>query len=475
MLDISPEVNWLHSARARNIGWEKALAELIDNAFDARANQVRITSVARTIVVSDDGSGVRDLSATVRSGRHVPTDSTELGMFGVGLKDAWHWAGHRMEVDTVHAGVRGVLIADSREMLKSSRWEIDDPVYTECHGAPTGTSITLHLANTAPRRNAPSEQVYKNLAWIFTPALLDGKQITVPAGRKSKPLKSIALPDLIDVIDDAFTVSGKSVSLRAGIIADGQRMVRGPFWIQYGHRNIAHKPIGCGSYSAERIGGIIKLAKGDWDLSVNKDDLTDYKEELADEIFARIEWMLKKADHLSEELANDELQAELESELNQAFVTAKKTERECRPGSAGLSGAINAIGSSRNRRRAANSDPDLSGSVESLAEAKEGTARKKRGIHLAFRDLENGTLGEYDDFSNRVTLNRSHPFVQYARQSKEYKPTLHALATSLICHWAVTNSGKQKLLFEAADFAETFGRVLESINRSSVQDVKAAV
>ena len=157
MLDISPEVNWLHSARPRNIGWEKALAELIDNAFDARANQVRITSVARTIVVSDDGSGVRDLSATVRSGRHVPTDSTELGMFGVGLKDAWHWAGHRMEVDTVHAGVRGVLIADSREMLKSSRWEIDDPVYTECHGAPTGTSITLHLANTAPRRNAPSE------------------------------------------------------------------------------------------------------------------------------------------------------------------------------------------------------------------------------------------------------------------------------------------------------------------------------
>jgi len=475
MIDVSPDVHFVNSMRARNLGWEKALAELIDNAFDAKANQVKITSQARTVCVIDDGKGVRDLASTVTSGRHIPSDSTELGMFGVGLKDAWHWAGHCMEVETVFGGRRGRLVADSREMIKLGDWKVAAPVFEDC-GDPSGTRITLHLSNSAPRRNAPSDLVYQNLAWIFTPALMDGRQIMVPSGKKIKPLKSIALPDFIEVVEDTFSVDGKDVYIKIGIVADGQKMQRGPFWIQYGHRNIMRKPIGCGHYSADRIGGVIRLAKGDWILSANKDDLTDYKEELAAGIFSRIEWMLIKAEHLSEEMASDELRNELESELNEAIVQAKKTEREKRPGVVGSKGPINSVSTGKRRRKATVSNPLEDGSVDGIGPTDaSGSARRKRGIHLAFGEMEDGTLGEYDDLSNRVTLNKLHPFVERARSMKEMKVALHAIAFSLICHWAVSNVGNQKLLFESEDFGICYGRVLASLKPEELDDVKAAI
>lgn len=474
MIDVSPDVHFVNSMRNRNLGWEKALAELIDNALDHKANQIKILANNKIVTVIDDGAGVKDLAATVTSGKHVPSDSTELGMFGVGLKDAWHWAGHRMEVETVRDGRKGLLVADSREMIRLGDWKVQSPSYSEC-GEPSGTKITLHLATTEPRRNSPSRQAYENLAWIFTPALLDGKQIIVPDNRMTKPLKAIALPTFSEVVEDIFTVSGREVYIKIGIVADTCRMVKGPFWIQYGHRNIARKPIGCGNYSADRMGGIIRLKKGDWNLSANKDDLTDYKDELGDAILERIEHLLKKSESFSQELANNELLSELESELNEAIVKAKKTEKEKRPGESTSNGAITSIGTGRKRRTAKVSDPNEDGSVDSIAESTDGKpSRKKRGIYLVFGEFDTpDTLGEYDDFSRRITLNKEHPFVEHLRRNKDMKGALHAIAFSLICHWAVSNQGKQKLLFESEDFGLCFGKVLASLDIKEDEDAKA--
>lgn len=472
MLDVSPDVHFVNSMRNRNLGWEKALAELIDNALDHKANQIKILANNKTVTVIDDGAGVKDLAATVTSGKHVPSDSTELGMFGVGLKDAWHWAGHRMEVETVRDGRKGLLIADSREMIRLGDWKVQSPVYTECN-EPSGTKITLHLATTEPRRNSPSRQAYENLAWIFTPALIDGKQIIVPDNRLTKPLKAVLLPTFSEVVEDIFSVSGREVYIKIGIVSDSSRMVKGPFWIQYGHRNIARKPIGCGNYSADRMGGIIRLKKGDWNLSANKDDLTDYKDELGDAIFERIEHLLKKSESFSQELANSELQNELESELNDAILRAKKTEKEKRPGEHSSTGAITSIGTGRKRKTAKVSDPNEEGSVEGLVDG-DGKGKRRRGIYLVFGEFDTpDTLGEYDDFSRRITLNKEHPFVDHLRRNKDLKGALHAIAFSLICHWAVTNQGKQRLLFESEDFGLCFGKVLASLEIKEDEDAKA--
>lgn len=472
MIDVSPHVHFVNSMRNRNLGWEKALAELIDNAIDHKANQVKILANNKTVVVVDDGAGVKDLAATVTSGKHIPSDSTELGMFGVGLKDAWHWAGHRMEVETVRDGRKGVLVADSRDMIRLGDWKVPSPTYCECNDA-TGTKITLHLATTEPRRNSPSRQAYEGLAWIFTPALADGKQIIIPDGRATRPLKAVSLPTFTEVVEDIFTVSGREVYIKIGIVADGSRMVKGPFWIQYGHRNIAKTPMGTGGYCADRIGGVIRLKKGDWNLSANKDDLTDYKDELNAAIFERIEHLLKKSDSLSEELANSALQSELESELNEALTKTRKTEREKRPGESTTSGAVNSIGTGRRRRKAKVSDPNESGSVEGVGLVS-GTGKKKKGIYLAFGEFDDAsTLGEYDDLGSKITLNKEHPFVEHLRKNKEMKEALHAVAFSLICHWAVTNKGNQRLLFESEDFGLVFGKVLANLDIKEPEDAKA--
>ena len=463
MLDVSPDIHMLRSARHRNIGWGKALAELIDNAFDAKANQVKIESQSRVVRVIDDGKGVKDLAATVCQGKHIGSDDTQLGMYGVGLKDAWHWAGERMRVDTVHAGRRGTLVADSREMLAHGKWEIPSPVYTES-SEPTGTTIELHLANSAPRRNAPSTRVFEELAWVFTPALRNGKRITQQEDFGEQSLKYVSLPDMVDVVDEIFEIHGKQVRLRAGIVVDGQTMAKGPFWIQYGHRNIAHNAIGCGSYSADRIGGIIELKKGDWHFTANKDDLADFKDELANQIYERIECLLKKADNLSEELANDQLHSELESQINNSLGSAQKTERERRPGKAGKKGGIRSVGTGRKRRKATRSDRNKTGSVE---------PRRKRGVYLAFSELDKATVGQFDDLSNRMTLNSKHPTVKRARELKD-RAQLHMLALGLIANWAVMNYGQQRLLFESDDFGTAWGQVLASMN-TEVSNAQAAV
>lgn len=470
MIDVSPDVHFVNSMRNRNLGWEKALAELIDNAFDHKANQVKILSTNKTVIVVDDGAGVKDLAATVTSGRHIPSESTELGMFGVGLKDAWHWAGHRMEVETVRDGKKGVLIADSRDMIRLGDWKVPSPTYCECSD-PTGTRITLHLAATEPRRNAPSRQAYEGLAWIFTPALADGKQIIIPDGRATRPLKAVALPTFSDVVEDIFTVCGREVYIKMGIVAESSRMVKGPFWVQYGHRNILKTDIGTRNYSADRMGGVIRLKKGDWNLSANKDDLTDYKEELNNAIFERIEGLLQKSESLSEEIANSALQSELESELNEALVKTRKNEKEKRKeGETTTPGTIIPVGTGRKRRRAKVSDPNEPGSVD----GQEIPGKRKRGIYLAFAEFDDpSTLGEYSDLGTKVTLNKEHPFVEHLRKNKEMKEALHAVAFSLICHWAVTNKGNQRLLFESEDFGLVFGKVLANLDIKESEDAKA--
>jgi hypothetical protein len=478
MLDVSPHVHFLNSMRSRNLGWEKALAEIVDNAFDAGANRVKIASRNRLVEITDDGKGVSDLSATVASGKHNPSESTELGMFGVGLKDAWHWAGTRMEVRTVHNGNLGVLVADSSEIIKSGRWAIPAPTYSPSTEA-SGTTIRLHLANTAPKRNAPAENHFKKLAWMFSPALQEGKQILVPSGKFLIPLKAIVLPPFIDFVEESFTVEGKHVEIRIGIVSESAPACNGmPIWVQYGHRNITKTNLGCGSYTTDRIRGIVKLKKGksdeSWQLTANKDDLTDFKDELNEAIGIRIRWMLEKAEQLMQDVANDMIKSELETQINEAIAKAKKQEKERRPGERGQSiGAIARIGTGKKRRRATVSDPNEEGSVEKQGE---GKTRLKRGICIAFGTYETqDTVGEYDSLSSRVTLNKTHPFIAEAKQRKNHT-ALHAIAFGLICNWQVTHAGDQKLMFSSDCFEECYGRVLAALHtEGGVPNAKAAI
>src|SRR5690606_33562734 len=126
-----------------------------------------------------------------------------------------------------------------------------------------------------------------------------------------------------------FLIDGKEVRINIGITVEGVAPQSGsPIWLQYGHRNIAKTTLGCGGYTTDRIRGVVILkrglqADGGWKLAANKDDLTDYKEELNDEIEDRIRWILEKAEQLAQDVENEQLATELESHLNEAISNAK--------------------------------------------------------------------------------------------------------------------------------------------------------
>lgn len=461
-LNISPEVDSIRSERNRNLGWEKALAELIDNAFDAKANQVRITCKGRIVEVLDDGHGVKDLSATVTRGKHRAGEYTALGMYGVGLKDAWHWAGHRMEVETVHGQQRGILIADSQEMMRNNTWDIEPPLYSPATCAPF-TKVTLHLSQVEPRRSLPTFPALDQLRWIFTPALLTGKQI-IHISKVPSPLIPYELPSFSSTQSDTFHIEGREVKIRIGIVEAGQRMLKGPIWLQYGHRNIKPCSLGCKGYSTDYIGGIVALGRG-WNLSSNKDDLTDYSSELNEEIFLRIEHLLKDAEQLTLDVENAELQSELETQFNEAMRVASKTIKEKRPGHTDQTGTVEPRLTGVKRRKSKAADPTKDGSVDTVLDGV-GSGKRKTGTHIAFGDLEGDMLGAYDSLSNRVTLNRNHAFIIDSRAAKNIT-VLNVIAFSLVCHLGVTTlETRQKELWPTVDFSKEFGRVLTGLSSS---------
>ena len=108
MPKIPPHPHMLLSKRNANLTYQLVLGELIDNSLDAGANRVQVTIdlQKKQIIVEDDGNGCDNLTAMVQLGSHYVQNTTSLGRYGVGLKDAWIWCGNVIEIDSVQDGCR---------------------------------------------------------------------------------------------------------------------------------------------------------------------------------------------------------------------------------------------------------------------------------------------------------------------------------------------------------------------------------
>lgn len=452
-IDATPSVHLLHAMRNQNLGWWKALAELIDNSFDAGATRVVLSAKGRTVQIEDNGRGMSDVTCAVRLGDHRAGESPGLGMYGIGLKDAWLYADGSICVDSVRDGTRAKIFADIQQMIEHGSWMVDAPTVAEAPDAKSGTTITLGLAR---RRKLPTHSHVQELSWAFTPALKSGRQIEWQRGvAKPETLAAKELPPLLETVRDSFDVGGKSVSIEIGIVADGHHMTNGPVWIQYRHRNIMRSHIGMGSFNDERIGGIVRLGEG-WSLTKNKDDFDANKDELGDAIHSRIRMLLLKAEQLSHDIESKEIACESETRVNEAIGELK---REKRRQTREQSGTVKPGDSGRKRRKA----KDITDQVGSVI-AKDGNRR--RGISLGFGYLEGDLMGEFDPSCNRITLNSGHPFISRTRKSKSTE-TLYVIAMSIFSHYVCNHDGNHLTLFEVRDFSQTLGAIMKSIHFDS--------
>ena len=101
-IDITPNAaKLIESLRYLTYTNETAIADIVDNSFDAEADNV-IVSIDKndSIIIHDDGHGMdkKVMGEAIKLGSDTQKEQTDLGRFGMGLVTASISMGRRVEV-----------------------------------------------------------------------------------------------------------------------------------------------------------------------------------------------------------------------------------------------------------------------------------------------------------------------------------------------------------------------------------------
>lgn len=448
MANFMPKPHYLLALRNQALPWWMCLSELIDNSFDHGADRVEIREVSkpRSIIIDDNGKGIECLVSALSIGDSKPTGEQRMGRYGIGLKDAWLSTGEKIDIITTRGDKTKQLVLDVSDF--DDNWIGPDPIELPFNGR-KGTCIQLHMRKS---RQKPQEDVYEKLSWVFSPGLLQGKQIVRVSSSGRKPLKSRGIPELSEAVQDSFEINGKPVSINIGIIKPGTKMYGGPFCFAHLHRIIECTSLGSKGMSCQNITGMVVLGDG-WQLSKNKNAITDCEEELEEEIYKRIHHLLVKADKLSQDIESSQLREELEMLLNAAVGERKRESRESRRES---SGTVEPQNTGRTRTRAKEVHDQLPGSV--ITE----TGKRARGLRLDWEQIQDESIGSYDARTNTVRLNVLHSYVKAAKEDQNTM-ALIPMAVSVLTDWLCTHKDQQKTIFPVEEFKPTFSLIMKSM------------
>ena len=455
MGNCRPTTHLIQSIMSQKMDWWKALAELVDNGFDAGATAVQIETSAQHLVVTDNGSGVRDVDCLLTLGQHAEKPSS-IGIYGVGCKDAWLSCADVMHVDSVCDGQRIRGTYDIKDII-SRNFDYDEPSVTAADQKQSYTRLRFDLR---PSKNPPSKVAFDKLGWAFTPAIQQGYAIVIKQRRGAVAMSPCPLPELTDVVDDTFSVDGRSVSIRIGL-TDGTPVMNGPLWLVFGHRIISGTSLGTGSYGIRNIAGTITLAP-EWKecLTKHKDDLTIDTADLEDAIFSRIQPLLEEAQQISETFESTLLTNELTDMLNTAVDKTNKQGTGKRRKTKEQDGTVEPKDSGRKHSFAERVNEN-SGDVK---ERESPPTKRRRGIHIKwYSDHEKAKLGWFDSVANCVVLNDQNRFIESRRPLAD-RTGIVCTAIAVIADYQARNpNGKPVLQFSYSSFADAYGAMVDAI------------
>src|SRR5215813_13725045 len=182
MMDITPLYEIVNSLRHQGHTWKILFAELVDNSFDAGAARAEILlGPGKKITVIDDGNGCSDIAAMLRLGGKQRHRTTVSGRYGVGLKEVAIQLWGKTTIQTV-AKTDGRLRRIAIDWPSLNGWLVSDPIEEEPDGN-LGTNIQFsNISKIPPVR----DQVCEDLGYLFSPAILKGKQIIVVRGAEKR-------------------------------------------------------------------------------------------------------------------------------------------------------------------------------------------------------------------------------------------------------------------------------------------------
>lgn len=465
-----PKPALLISYKEQRLAWKTVLAELIDNSFDAGAKQVRIVfgkGKKRTVEVHDDGNGCPDIPSMLTLGNHRHQSTTKLGRFGIGLKDATCWMWGELIVRSVANGVKRICNVNWASFVKGDKWEFERPIETEPNAGEIGTSIIVKN----PQKGEPKDfgRLIDELAFTFFPGLRHmNLQIIFQYKGKRIQVRAPDQPPLDDELKDEFSIDGKSVALKAGIVKAGHPNKHPGFSYTYHHRVIQQSSHGAGPYSTARIYGEVRLDDS-WRFSKNKESVSDdLFDKLGEAIFVRCEAILKKADRQDMDLVSAEFMNDLSEKVSAAL---RGSEGD------GQDGALNAKGSRKpGGSKSGTAKATGDGTKHGNARTKQPGARmpgmpglsRKGLVKIQWQEFDYATLGEVDLLGNRINLNKNNAYLTQCKASKDMR-ALIGICTGMY-DWKRRMAGVQKSLLptagqdaEEGGHFETWAKLLESV------------
>jgi len=444
VIDCSPDTSIISSYRQNpNLSCWKAIAEIVDNSFDAGAKRVEIEwdKPNRRLFITDDGAGCKDPEVMAKLGGSFRQASSgvALGRYGIGLKEASVWLCDRMIVTSSTDSGGWKIEVDWKKIEQTKKWSV--PV--DHSEAIRGKGVAIEMQGVKPKIDPTSSSNVQVLSEIFRPAILNGRQIVI----QGDPIAALDLPRLRDGGDDDGSFEGKSFNVKYGIKVDASSAYG--WTIAYGHRILVtnYTKAGFGEHSPSRFYGHITLRDTDehkWSLNRFKDGF-DGIDALLESLAPSIQPLLERAEAEGMDLEIKSAIGQVENDLNRAFGNKIK---EKRPGCTGEEGTVEPKKTGRRRIEARNVDPTQPGSVA----LKGGKFAKFKVLFDWDKEGEIGNCNEQGKLLF-IHLNPNHPRFLAADSRQQ---AMRECAVSLLCGYAAF-TGNEQLLMQFDPDAEPRG------------------
>lgn len=475
VIDLTPKARIFYGMRNQDMPLWAAVSELIDNSFDAKATRVDVLvdSQAKTITVKDNGKGAEDPRRIVRIG-DSDEESNRSGRYGIGAKDAILTLGSAVHVTTTRNDLTFDVYADFAQMEATDSYS-GYMSQRKARKNETGTTVKV----SGLRKLIYGENITKNLAKIFTPALRRGGSISW-AGWALTPDPE---PEVMDRIEGQGEFNGKMYSYWAGILPSSD-MSNGGWHYEFYHRRLeatsSNRSYGTKGFPIDRFYGVITLLEPimekipeelKWKVNKHKTSCEELQD-LCEHIFPEIEALLQKA----ESEYSLTLEADLADEVGQGLTDAlgdlevakeKRTKLDEGDGE-----GVEPRNTGRRRRQAIKIQAG-NGSIVMRAPSFSG---KKFNIRFTDESVFGRVTG--DRRSNVVYFGKNHPY--WAANIQDRNVVYLAAMAMLAGHAATTTDENQPIIsavvpHEASNerFFQTFGNIAAQVAQKDALAVNA--
>jgi hypothetical protein len=303
---VPPKIDMILSfVQSQALNWHSALSEFVDNSLGpgaGNASRVMIDLYRDRIEVIDNGSGLKDINELFQLGGGTSRyRKSDIGLYGMGSKQAQLWIGSDISVDTIRDGLRHIhrfewpiiwFDAKTPSLKRGADWPKRYlGAGKECNGK-KGTAITIRgLHPGKPNIMAPN--VAQSLGITYGPAIRKGAKIVMRDFRykANDPRVYEIDPDEPKNKTDQYWYDGEVRGMKYKLYIsrhEPRENRHNGLFISWGHRVVSIEKNPWPRPLPSHFYGRLELADS-WKrcLSTNKLDIASHKEELLEDAYSK--------------------------------------------------------------------------------------------------------------------------------------------------------------------------------------------